>query len=684
MTQADIRILGEPLTWPDIAFPLTTTLHPGAELAAGHCADWARRTGLVQTDTALNVLVDSRLELLGARIYPGADQDTVDLVTDWLAWICVFDDHCDEGELRQDSALARSVFDELLSVLTEDCAPVRTTTTLSHALADLWRRTAPGMSPQWRRRFKDCTGRVLATMEREMARHALGSVPTEEELAERVGGTLNRTATEAWFACAQLELPDRLFGTAAQPGPAEHLMRITEEVVVWCNDILSLEKDLAWRDQSNLVIFIHEARGCSWQDAVDALHGRINDHLAEFGRVADQLAEAMGADLADVADRACVTAMNHMCGSVDWSKQTGRYRRVQSSEPGTTARYLDSLTPPDQDKTRATNGHLQQAERALRGEVDRLPAPLRDIAGYHFGWMTTDGAPASHPAGKKLRPALAMCVAEALGASPDTALPGAIAVDLIHNQSLIHDDIIDADPLRRHRPAVWAAFGTPEAILAGDAVLTLGFQAVLGGPLAARAVGQLGDSFQYMLYGQMLDSAFEQRAEVSTNDYVTMARAKTGSLFGCAAGLGAIYAQATDDAVATLDTFGQYLGAAFQLVDDILGIWGDPQTVGKPVGTDLQRRKKSGPVVAALTAAGPGGDQLRELYAQDAPFAPADLQDIAGLIEQAGGRSWAQRTAEHYMTLATQSLDDIPLTPTGRKALEQFISGSGFSVTRSA
>ncbi|WP_165956646.1 polyprenyl synthetase family protein [Kribbella antibiotica] len=322
------------------------------------------------------------------------------------------------------------------------------------------------------------------------------------------------------------------------------------------------------------------------------------------------------------------------------------------------------------------------AEQALHAAVNGLEDPLGNIAAYHFGWQTSTGEPSTSPAGKKLRPIMTIAVAEALGGSVEDALPGALAVDLVHNQSLIHDDIIDADSIRRHRPAVWAAFGTPEAILAGDAVLTLGFQVLLDSPVAARAARHLAESFQYMLRGQMLDLDYEQRSDVTVDDYITMAAAKTGSLFGCAAGLGAICARAREETVQEMNVFGHHVGVAFQLIDDILGIWGTPDAVGKPVSTDVRRRKKSGPVVAALTADNPGGENLRRMYARPEPFSEDEISLVTQLIDKAGGRSQAESISQRYMTLARDALDRLSFVPGSRQSLDKLLNSTEFSIHR--
>jgi Terpene synthase family 2, C-terminal metal binding len=346
LVHPDAVILGEPLTWPDFRIPFTTSLHPDFALAGQHTRDWAARTGLAIGDAAASYLADARPERMTARVHPYGDQNVVNLATDWLVWIMALDDQCDEGELRNDHALARKVFTEIGSVLTDNLESVRTVTTLGAALADLWRDTASSMSLSWRQHFRQGTQTVLATVEREMTRQARGSMPTEVELAaERVGGSLNRTATEAWLACAGLEIPAEAFGVGGRPGPAEQLLDIADEIIWWCNDILSLEKDIASHDLSNLVIAIRHVRDCSYQSAVDSLASRVGPRVDDLKRAEHTLVEMVGADAEPVVREACALVGRHLRANIEWLSESTRYRRAQFVPTGSVAEYLDSVRP---------------------------------------------------------------------------------------------------------------------------------------------------------------------------------------------------------------------------------------------------------------------------------------------------------------------------------------------------
>lgn len=287
---------------------------------------------------------------------------------------------------------------------------------------------------------------------------------------------------------------------------------------------------------------------------------------------------------------------------------------------------------------------------ALREAVATLPGSLRRMAGYHLGWWDADGQQSgTGSGGKAIRPALTLLAAEALGGEAAHALPAAVAVELVHNFSLIQDDVIDGDLTRRHRPTTWSVFGPGAAIVAGDALLTLAFDTLTGsagpGPPEQPGAGAqwpsrvLHSAALSLLEGQATDLAFEKRTDVSLAECVSMAQAKTGALLGCAGALGAWCAGGSPAQVAYLRGFGEQLGLAFQLADDLLGIWGDPAATGKPVFSDLQRGKKSVPLVAALASGTRAGDELAALAHRSRPLSDTELARAAGLVEEEIGRA---------------------------------------------
>lgn len=304
---------------------------------------------------------------------------------------------------------------------------------------------------------------------------------------------------------------------------------------------------------------------------------------------------------------------------------------------------------------------------ALRKAVDTIAGPLRLVAGYHFGWWDEDGNPADVNAGKAIRPALTLLTAEAVGGNdPESALAAAVAVELVHNFSLLHDDVMDGDLTRRHRRTAWSVFGRRYAILTGDALVTVAFDVLsgCGHPSVQTGLRMLSGAVLELLNGQYEDLSFECREDVELAECLHMAESKTGALLRCSCALGALVGGGTPDQVARLGDMGQRLGLAFQHSDDLLGIWGDPAATGKPIYSDLDNRKKSLPVVAALGSDTAAAGELAELYRREAQLSAEDLVHAAELVDQAGGRAWSQAQAEELLAAALSHLASAdPVAP---------------------
>ncbi|MFJ9519331.1 polyprenyl synthetase family protein [Kitasatospora sp. NPDC101801] len=325
-----------------------------------------------------------------------------------------------------------------------------------------------------------------------------------------------------------------------------------------------------------------------------------------------------------------------------------------------TAEYGEHQSGPLLDRARGL------VDALLRTSVQEMPPRMRLVCGYQLGWWEADGRARTGGAGKALRPALTLAAARAAGGVGADAVPAAAAVELVHNFSLLHDDVLDRDETRRHRPTAWKAFGTTDAIMAGDAMSVLAPQVLAhqDHPALAESVRRLGVCVAELCEGQHLDCAFEQRGEVSLRECLEMVAGKTGALLGLSCALGALAVGAPAGTVTALDAFGRQLGLAFQLVDDLLGIWGDPAVTGKPAGADLQVRKKSLPVVAALAGGTEPARRLRALYTLRRPLNTAEVTRAAELVEQAGGRAWAEEQARLYTVSALETLD-LSLPPGG-------------------
>jgi len=318
---------------------------------------------------------------------------------------------------------------------------------------------------------------------------------------------------------------------------------------------------------------------------------------------------------------------------------------------------------------------------ALRDAIETLDRHSRRLASYHLGWTDEHGQPASASGGKAVRPTLALLSAEAAGADVRVGIPGAVAVELVHNFSLLHDDLMDGDVERRHRTTVWALYGAPAAILVGDALLALASQVLLEsesrhGVAAAR---MLGRATQELIRGQFDDIRFEQRRDVSVAACLRMAAGKTGALIGCSAAIGAVLAGASMTTVEALSTFGAELGLAFQLVDDLIGIWGDPSVSGKPAGSDLRTRKKSLPVTWAIANGGAAGAELRSWMATPGPDTESDIACASGLIETTGARDWVEQEARRRLDIAENAVISVPLESNAR---DELLALGRFVITR--
>jgi geranylgeranyl diphosphate synthase type I len=329
------------------------------------------------------------------------------------------------------------------------------------------------------------------------------------------------------------------------------------------------------------------------------------------------------------------------------------------------------------------------ATPVLRAAVDRLAPPMDTVAAYHFGWIDADGRPAAGAGGKAVRPALALLSAQAAGADPEIGVPGAVAVELVHNFSLLHDDLMDGDEQRRHRDTVWKVHGAAQAILVGDALFALAGEVLLelGTVEAGRATRRLTSATRKLIDGQAQDISYEHRERVTVEECLEMEGNKTGALLACAASVGAVLGGADDRTADTLERYGYHLGLSFQAVDDVLGIWGDPVATGKQTWSDLRQRKKSLPVVAALAGGGRASEDLAQILAADAhkpedefaDFSEEEFATRAALIEEAGGREWTSQEARRQYATAIEALDEVDMPGEVR---EQFVALADFVVVR--
>jgi 1-deoxy-D-xylulose-5-phosphate synthase len=325
--------------------------------------------------------------------------------------------------------------------------------------------------------------------------------------------------------------------------------------------------------------------------------------------------------------------------------------------------------------------YRREIEDALRLAVGDGNDALTQIVRYVMGWETIDGTPAPG-GGKRIRPALALLAAGAVGNDPLGAMPGAVAVELVHNFSLVHDEVQDHDRERHHRPTAWAIIGEAQAINAGDFLFTRAVAALIDadGDVAAQmaALQVLNRAIARMIQGQWKDIEFEGRLDVTVGEYLDMVAGKTGALLAAPLEIGALLAGAPARVAAGLGRWGERVGLAFQAQDDYLGTWGDPGLTGKSNTNDIERRKKTLPVVHGL-ADPDAGAVLRRMYAAEGT--PVDIEEVVRALEAAGADVFCREQARRYSAEADQVLADLGLD---REATETLRAVGTFLVERAS
>tara|TARA_B110000116_G_scaffold226730_1_gene207293 strand:- start:128 stop:1039 length:912 start_codon:yes stop_codon:yes gene_type:complete len=284
-----------------------------------------------------------------------------------------------------------------------------------------------------------------------------------------------------------------------------------------------------------------------------------------------------------------------------------------------------------------------------------------------MGWADVDGTLTNSPEGKRLRPTLCLLACEAVGGDPADALPAAVAIELVHNFSLIHDDIEDGDRTRHHRPTLWVVWGEPTALVAGNNLLAISDMATqrlrdAGVSTAIKAGHILTERYLSMMEGQYLDIAYEGRTDVTVDEYLMMIERKTGALIEGAVELGALVgAGGSNEVVEGLRAVGDDIGRIFQIRDDVLGIWGGP-ALGKPIGADITRKKNSLPVVHVLEhARGAEQQELQRIYTRD-EIRPIDVERVLDVMDGLGTQRWCQGQAETRWNRARKRLASLQLS----------------------
>ena len=322
--------------------------------------------------------------------------------------------------------------------------------------------------------------------------------------------------------------------------------------------------------------------------------------------------------------------------------------------------------------TRPLEPYLAAIEQDLR-ETLRATEPmvlsLYQMMQYHLGWLDADLRPEEAPRGKRLRPLMCLLACEAAGGDWHRALPAASAIELIHNFSLVHDDIEDNSLTRRHRPTVWSLWGIAQGINTGDTLWVISRLSTLrlsqegyDPETVLRVVRLFDETCLALCAGQYLDMRFESLDSVAMDEYERMIAGKTAALLSASLAAGALLGGAGESTVERYARFGHELGITFQIVDDILGIWGEPRVTGKSAASDILERKKTIPILYALEWERQHGyDDLRRLYCRPA-LTEQDIPPILTLLERAGAREAIKAQAREHQerTLAYLETPDTP------------------------
>lgn len=328
----------------------------------------------------------------------------------------------------------------------------------------------------------------------------------------------------------------------------------------------------------------------------------------------------------------------------------------------TLAEFTSLVLPALEDELKAVVADAQIAEDDT----------LLDMLGYHMGWNQVGAGEKAQ--GKRIRPLLLLLTNLANEGDWRLALPAAAAVELVHNFSLIHDDIEDHSELRRGRPTLWVRHSVPLALNAGDSMFSLAYLALgrlsldVDARLAAQCYSVLSQTCLALTKGQHLDLSFEQKDQVSIAAYLQMIEGKTAALLSCATQLGAALAQADTETIDAYRQLGFNLGIAFQVHDDYLGIWGNPKITGKSAASDLIARKKTLPILFGLQVDKEFAQIWREeeITAQTAPA-------LGDLLASEGALDYTQERAQHYTRLALSTFDSLPHKNQASTALESLI-----------
>lgn len=319
-------------------------------------------------------------------------------------------------------------------------------------------------------------------------------------------------------------------------------------------------------------------------------------------------------------------------------------------------------------------------QEALREFLQHFTSPIHSTHRYYMGWEDAGGNPSDSIGGKRLRPTLALLAGEAMGGSIERAMPIAVALEYVHNFSLIHDDLEDRDEYRHHQPTIWYLWDDATAIISGNAMLKVAdfaakqlTQQGVSQTVAIALQHRLVATYLRIMEGQFLDLKYETVRDVTVPEYFQMVARKTGALITASMELGARTAEQSrdiKDEIATITAMAKQLGAVFQIRDDVLGVWGGEPT-GKPVGSDILRKKKSLPAIHALNnARNAAKAKLHAIYQGDTS-SPTEVEDVLEIMDDVGTREYCQTVCERHWENAEGLLDTLNISDEFRRDLKE-------------
>ena len=322
--------------------------------------------------------------------------------------------------------------------------------------------------------------------------------------------------------------------------------------------------------------------------------------------------------------------------------------------------------------------YQSKLEAELKSVLGESTLPLYIMLRYHLGWVDSRGCPQETSGGRRARPTLCLLACEGVGGDWHSALPASAAIELMHNFTLIHDDIQDRSWERRNRPTVWKIWGQAQGINAGDAMHALTQLALLRleekgipGEKIMLASNILSQTCLEICEGQYLDIEYEDSLNIDIDSYSEMIAKKTASLFECSLYLGALLGSNNQVKIANLRSFGKRLGMAYQVQNDLIGIWGGKETGVKSPSTDIKYKKKTLPIIYALQRAeGEDRENLLSIYSK-ANVSAKDVAQVLYIIDGLGARNYTEGVIEQYHLQALQDLELAELSPSAQQELKE-------------